>query len=159
MKIQGSLELLLKSGDYNPLLQQIHPLNHKSNDKHGKPSPINNTRKKRIIENRGVNLTPINEILGAKRKKLNDSNVVDQATKDTEDKIMSQNMLLTNNFDWRLSRTMDAGGDDRVDIDKLLDTASECEKSYWSRDAFKLNEMNEHPNKPQTDDSEDIYFY
>ena len=129
MKIQGSLELLLKSGDYNPLLQQIQPLNHKSNDKHDNPAPIKNNRKKTIIENRGGNLTPINETFGAKRKKLNDSNVVDQTTKDTEDKMMSQNMLLKNNYDWRLSRSMDAGGDDRVDLDKLIDPASECEKS------------------------------
>ena len=48
IKIQGSLELLLKSGDYNPLKQQIHPLNHKSNDKHGKPTPIKNTLKKKL---------------------------------------------------------------------------------------------------------------
>ena len=67
-------------------------------------------------------------------------------------------MLLTNNFDCLLSRSMDAGGDDRVDLDKLLDPASECEKISWSRDAFKLNEMNEHPHKPQTDDFEYIYF-
>ena len=80
------MELLLKSGDYNPLLQQIHPLNHKSNDKHSKPAPIKNTRKKTIIENIGGNITPINEIFVAKRKKLNDSNVVDKSTKDKEDK-------------------------------------------------------------------------
>ena len=127
--------------------------------KNGKPDLIKNTHKKKIIENRGGNLTPINEIFGAKRKKLNDSNVVDKATKDTEDKMLSQNMLLTNNFYWRLSRSMDAGGDDRVDLDKLLDPASECEKHSWSRYAFKLNEINEHPHKPQTDDFEDIYFY
>ena len=48
MKIQGSLELILKPGDYNPLLQQIHPLNQKSNDKHGKSDAINNTRKKKL---------------------------------------------------------------------------------------------------------------
>ena len=46
-------------------------------------------------------------------------------------------MPLTNNFDWQLSRSMDAGGDDRVELDKLLGPASECEKRSWSRDAFK----------------------
>ena len=102
MKIQGSLELPLESGDYNPLLQKIHTLNHRSNDKHGKPSPIKNTRKKIYIDNRGGNITPINDIFGAKREKLNDSNVVDQETKYTEDKMLSQNMPLTNNFVWRL---------------------------------------------------------
>ena len=68
-------------------------------------------------------------------------------------------MLLTNNFDWRISRSMDDGGDDREELEKLLDPASECEKSSWSRDFFKLNEMNKHPHKAQTDDFEDIYFY
>ena len=73
--------------------------------------------------------------------------------------MLSQNMLLTNNFDWQFSISMDAGGDDRVDLDKLLDPASECEKSYWSRDAFKLKKINEHTHNPQTDYFEDIYFY
>ena len=114
---------------------------------------------RKIIENRGGNINPINESFGAKRKKLNYSNVVDQATKYTEDKIMSQNMPLTNNFDWRISISMDAGGDDRLDLDKLLDPVSECEKSYWSRYVFKLKEMYKHTHKPQTDDFEDIYFY
>ena len=36
---------------------------------------------------------------------------------------------------------MDAGGDDRVELDKLIDPASECEKSSW------------------TDYFEEIYFY
>ena len=38
-KIQGSLELLLTPGYYNPLLQQIRPLNHKSNDKKWQARP------------------------------------------------------------------------------------------------------------------------
>ena len=46
-----------------------------------------------------------------------------------------------------------------MELDKLLDPASECEKSSWSRDAFNLNKTNEHPHNPQTDDFEDIYFY
>ena len=69
------------------------------------------------------------------------------------------NKMLLNNFDWRISRGMDAAGGDRVKLDNILDPASECEKSSWSRDEFKLNEMNEHPNKPQTDGFEDIYIY
>ena len=73
--------------------------------------------------------------------------------------MLSQNMLLTNNFDWRLSISMYAGGDDIVELCKLLGPASECEKSSWSRDAFKLNEINEHPHNLQTDDFEGMYFY
>ena len=33
---------------------------------------------------------------------------------------------------------MDAGGGDRVDLDKILDPVSECDKSFWGRDAFKF---------------------
>ena len=51
---------------------------------------------------------------------------------------------------------MDAWGDDRVELDKLLDPAPERDKSSWSRDAFKLNKTNKHPHNPQADDSEDI---
>ena len=76
------------------------------------------------IENRGGNLNPINETFRAKINKLNYLNVVYQATKDTEDKMLSQNMLLKNNFDWRLSRSMDGVSDDIVDLDKLIDPVS-----------------------------------
>ena len=54
---------------------------------------------------------------------------------------------------------MDTRGGDRVELDKILDPASECDKSFWGRDAFILNKMNEHPHKPQTDGFEGIYFY
>ena len=53
------------------LRKQIYTLNHKSNDKHGKPVPIKNTCEKKVIDNRGENLTPINEHFGSKIKKVN----------------------------------------------------------------------------------------
>ena len=81
---------------------------------------------------------------------------INKSTKDKEDKMLSQNVLLENNFYLRLLRSMDAWVDDRVELDKLLDPAPECDKSSWSRDAFKLNKINKHPHNPQADDSEDI---
>ena len=51
---------------------------------------------------------------------------------------------------------MDTGGGYILELDKILDPASECDKSFWGRDAFELKKMNEHPHKPQTDGFEGI---